>query len=234
MADAPETSPIERPNTYELLAQRLLELIIDGELAVGEPLPSERELVERFHVGRSSVREALRVLESKGLIDGGGKGRFVVSTSPKPLNSSLQVLLELKEADIEELYELREVIEGATVAFAAERRTEDDLTAIAATIDDMAAGLGSPDEYIDADLSFHLAIARAGNNRIAVHMMQAIREILRRGLLRLYAVPGGPERSIAHHRAILEAVAAQDAAAARDRMLEHLRTVSAEVGRTAT
>src|SRR5215203_1176154 len=172
MADAPETSPIERPNTYELLAQRLLELIADGELAVGEPLPSERELVERFRVGRSSVREALRVLESKGLIDGGGKGRFVVSTSPKPLNSSLQVLLELKEADIEELYELREVIEGATVAFAAERRTDDDLTAIAATIDDMAAGLGSPDEYIDADLSFHLAIARAGNNRIAVHMMQ--------------------------------------------------------------
>jgi len=234
MADAAETSPIERPNTYELLAQRLLELIADGELAVGEPLPSERELVERFRVGRSSVREALRVLESKGLIDGGGKGRFVVSTSPKPLNSSLQVLLELKEADIEELYELREVIEGATVAFAAERRTDDDLTAIAATIDDMAAGLGSPDEYIDADLSFHLAIARAGNNRIAVHMMQAIREILRRGLLRLYAVPGGPERSIAHHRAILEAVAARDAAAARDRMLEHLRTVSAEVGRTAT
>jgi len=234
MADATETSPIERPNTYELLAQRLLELIADGELAVGEPLPSERELVERFRVGRSSVREALRVLESKGLIDGGGKGRFVVSTSPKPLNSSLQVLLELKEADIEELYELREVIEGATVAFAAERRTDDDLTAIAATIDDMAAGLGSPDEYIDADLSFHLAIARAGNNRIAVHMMQAIREILRRGLLRLYAVPGGPERSIAHHRAILEAVAARDAAAARDRMLEHLRTVSAEVGRTAT
>src|SRR5215218_2782833 len=81
MADAPETSPIERPNTYELLAQRLLELIADGELAVGEPLPSERELVERFRVGRSSVREALRVLESKGLIDGGGKGRFVVSTS---------------------------------------------------------------------------------------------------------------------------------------------------------
>jgi len=234
MADVTPTSPIERPNTYELLAQRLLELIARGELAVGEPLPSERELVERFRVGRSSVREALRVLESKGLIDGGGKGRFVVSESPNPLNSSLQVLLELKEADVAELYELREVLEGATVAFAAERRTEDDLVAMAEAIDEMAAGLGSPDDYIEADLRFHLAIARAGGNRIAVHMMQAIREILRRGLTRLYSVPGGPERSIAHHRAILEAVAAQDAAAARERMLEHLRTVAAEVGRSGT
>jgi GntR family transcriptional repressor for pyruvate dehydrogenase complex len=126
------------------------------------------------------------------------------------------------------------VLEGATVAFAAERRTDEDLAAIAEAIDEMAAGLGSPDAYIDADLRFHLAIARAGGNRIAVHMMQAIREILRRGLRRLYTVPGGPERSIAHHRAILEAVEAGDAGVARDRMLEHLRVVSAEAGRIET
>jgi GntR family transcriptional regulator, transcriptional repressor for pyruvate dehydrogenase complex len=230
VSDLP-VSPIERPNTYELLAQRLLTLIASGEIAGGEPLPSERELVERFGVGRSSVREALRMLESKGLIDQRGKGRFVVSEPQNPLNSSLQVLLELQEVDMRELFEVREVLEGETAAFAAERRTDEDVLAIAETIDAMAASLHSADSYIDADLQFHLAIARASRNRIALHMMHAIREILRRSLLTLYAVPGGPEGSVAHHRRILDAVIAGDPEAARQRMREHLQIVATEASK---
>src|SRR4051812_35391698 len=124
-------APIERPNTYELLAQRLLALIASGEIGGGEPLPSERELVERYGVGRSSVREALRTLESKGLIHQRGKGRFVAAAPQAPLNSSLQVLLELQEVDRAELFEVREVLEGETAAFAAQRRTDEDILAIA-------------------------------------------------------------------------------------------------------
>jgi GntR family transcriptional repressor for pyruvate dehydrogenase complex len=225
-------SPIERPNTYALLAQRLLDLIASGEIAAGDPLPSERELVERYGVGRSSVREALRVLESKGLIDQKGKGRFVAAEPQNPLNSSLQVLLELQEVSRDELFEVREVLEGATAAFAAERRSDEDVLAIAETIDAMADGLDSADRYIDADLQFHLAIARASRNRIALHMMHAVREILRRSLLALYVVPGGPEGSVAHHRLILEAIVARDPDAARARMREHLQIVAAEAAKS--
>jgi GntR family transcriptional repressor for pyruvate dehydrogenase complex len=224
-------SPIERPNTYELLAQRLLGLIVGGEIPAGGPLPSERELVERYGVGRSSVREALRTLESKGLIHQKGKGRFVAAEPQNPLNTSLQVLLELQEVDRGELFEVREVLEGETAAFAAQRRTEEDILAIAETIDAMASGLDSAEGYIDGDLQFHLAIARASRNRIALHMMHAIREILRRGLLSLYTVPGGPEGSVEHHRLIFEAIVAGDADLARERMREHLRVVSAEAGK---
>ena len=102
-------APIERANTYELLAQRLLALIANRHLATGDPLPSERELVQQFGVGRSSVREALRVLESKGLIDQ-RSNRFVVSEARNPLNSSLQTMLELQEVDVPELFEVREVL----------------------------------------------------------------------------------------------------------------------------
>jgi GntR family transcriptional repressor for pyruvate dehydrogenase complex len=231
MADLLGT-PIERQNTYELLAARLVGLIASGEIAGGQPLPSERELVERFGVGRSSVREALRVLESKGLIDQKGKGRFAAAEPQNPLNTSLQVLLELQEVDRDELFEVREVLEGETAAFAAQRRTDEDVLAIAETIDAMAAGLDSAEQYIDGDLQFHLAIARASRNRIALHMMHAIREILRRSLLTLYTVPGGPEKSIAHHRRILEAIVARDPDAARERMREHLRIVSTEAGKS--
>jgi GntR family transcriptional repressor for pyruvate dehydrogenase complex len=220
-------APIERPNTYELLAQRLLGLIASGEIAGGQPLPSERELVERYGVGRSSVREALRTLESKGLIHQRGKGRFVAAEPQAPLNSSLQVLLELQEVDRNELFEVREVLEGETAAFAAQRRTDEDVLAMAETIDAMASSLDSADSYIDADLQFHLAVARASRNRIALHMMHAIREVLRRSLLTLYSVPGGPQASVAHHRLILDAIVAKDADAARERMREHLRVVAA-------
>jgi GntR family transcriptional repressor for pyruvate dehydrogenase complex len=228
-------STIERPNTYELLAQRLLQLIASREIAPGAPIPSERELVERFGVGRSSVREALRVLESKGLIYQRGKGRFVVSEPRNPLNSSLQVLLELQAVDVDELFEVREVLEGETAAFAAQRRTDEDILAMAASIDAMDSSLvsGSADEYIDADLQFHLALARASRNRIALHMMHAVREILRRSLVTLYDVRGGPARSVAHHRLILDAVVAGDSAEARKRMHEHLWQVKAEAGKAA-
>src|SRR3954470_7925324 len=223
-------TPIERPNTYELLAQRLLGLIASGEIEGGAALPSERELVERYGVGRSSVREALRVLESKGLIHQKGKGRFVAAEPQNPLNTSLQVLLELQEVSPQELFEVRGVLEGETAAFAAVRRTDEGVLAIAEGIDAMAEGLDSAERYIDADLQFHLAIARASRNRIALHMMHAIREILRRSLLSLYEVPGGPEGSLAHHRRILEAVVAGDAGGARASMLEHLRVVAEGAG----
>jgi GntR family transcriptional repressor for pyruvate dehydrogenase complex len=223
-------APIERPNTYELLAQRLLGLIASGEIAGGAALPSERELVERYGVGRSSVREALRTLESKGLIHQRGKGRFVAAEPQAPLNTSLQVLLELQEVDRRELFEIRSVLEGETAAFAAERRSDDDVASIRETIDAMAASLGTADGYIDADLQFHLAIARASGNRIALLMMHAIRDVLRRWLLTLYSVPGGPETSVEHHRKILEAIVARDPEAARCRMHEHLSVVAAGAG----
>ena len=225
-------APIERPNTYELLAQRLLGLIASGEIAGGAPLPSERELVERYGVGRSSVREALRTLESKGLIHQRGKGRFVAAEPQAPLNTSLQLLLQLEEVDRNELFEIRSVLEGETAAFAAERRSDEDVAAIAETVESMAASLDSAESYIDADLQFHIAIARASGNRIALLMMHAIRDVLRRWLLTLYSIPGGPETSVAHHRKILEAIVARDADLARERMRDHLNVVAAGAAET--
>jgi GntR family transcriptional repressor for pyruvate dehydrogenase complex len=219
--------PIERPNTYELLAQRLLDSIASGEIADGDPLPSERELVERFGVGRSSVREALRTLQSKGLIHQRGKGRFVTAEPQAPVSSSLQVLLELHECDRRELFEIRSVLEGETAAFAAERRSDEDLVAIAATVEQMAANLDTAESYIDGDLQFHLAIARACRNRFALHMMHAIRDVLRLSLLAHFEIPGAPETSVAHHRAIYAAIAARDPETARRRMHEHLSGVAA-------
>jgi len=107
----PTYQPVERQKVYELIAENLLAQIAGRSLKPGDALPPERELTQRYQAGRSSVREALRMLESKGLIESVGNGSFAVSSFRNPLNNSLKLLLSLDEANMREIYELRRILE---------------------------------------------------------------------------------------------------------------------------
>jgi GntR family transcriptional repressor for pyruvate dehydrogenase complex len=220
---------IERRKVYELIAEHLQGQIVDRRLKPGHALPTERELSESYRVGRSSVREALRMLESKGLIKDSGGGAFTVAEYGNPLSLSLQLLLTLDEANLLELYEVRKILEVESAGLAAARQTGEDLTRMSAAIDGMVAGLSAQDDYIAADLQFHLAVAAATRNRIALYMMHAIRDPLHRALASIYHIPGSPERSIQQHRDILAAISDRDADAARARMREHLQRVENDI-----
>lgn len=222
-------SPIERRKIYEELADRLIDQMRAGNLKPGDPLPTERELTGSYGVGRSSVREALRMLESQGLIRSIGTGAFVVAEYGNPLNHSLDLLLSLQATNLRELFEVRKILEVECATLAAMRRSARDLAAMAGAIDEMEAGLADQRRYIEADLQFHLTVAAASRNRVALHMMQAIRGLLQDALASIYYIPGSPQRSIAQHRQILSAIAAGDADAARQRMMEHLQRVEGDV-----
>jgi GntR family transcriptional repressor for pyruvate dehydrogenase complex len=226
--------PIARRKTYELVAERLVEMIGEGTLRPGDPLPTERELTDGFQVGRSSVREALRMLESQGVIRGANAGAFAVAEAMNPLNSSLRLLFALDErAGIHDLFELRRILECEAAALAAERRTDEHLQEMDAAIEEMADGLGDAhgDRFIDADLRFHLALAGATGNRVVLHSMHAVRDVLRRALMTVYTIPRSPESAVVEHRAIREAVAAGDADVARREMAAHLARVETDVDR---
>jgi GntR family transcriptional repressor for pyruvate dehydrogenase complex len=220
--------PIERRNVYELVAERLLERINERGLRPGDALPTERELTEAYRVGRSSVREALRMLQSSGVISPAGKGVFVVAEYATPLNYSLHLLVTLDEANLLELFEVRKILEGETAL----RGNDEDLGRMGRAIEDMVAGLSAQDRYIAADLQFHLTIAASTRNRIALRMMQAIRGLLQRALASVYQIPGSPERSIEQHRTILEAVTRRDPDGARRAMLDHLLRVERDIQHT--
>jgi GntR family transcriptional repressor for pyruvate dehydrogenase complex len=222
-------SPIERRKVYAQIAERLFEQIGAGHLRPGDPLPTERQLTQSFHVGRSSVREALRILESQGVIRPIDSGAFVVADAGNPLNHSLDLLLTLQGASLRELFEVRKIFEGESAALAAARRTDSEFAAMAAAVDDMAEGLQAQERYIEADLRFHLTIAAATHNRMALHMMQAIRAPLQRALGSIFFIPGSPQRSIAQHRQILQAIRLGDAIAARQCMREHLARVEGDI-----
>jgi GntR family transcriptional repressor for pyruvate dehydrogenase complex len=220
--------PIAKRKTYELIADQLLGEI-GTRLQPGDPLPTERELTASFKVGRSSVREGLRMLESKGVIESVGNGTFVVSELRSPLNRSLELLLSLEEGNLRELYELRRMLEGEAAGLAAARRSDEDLATMAEAIEDMATGLDDRDTYAAADVRFHVAVAAATGNRVALHAMHAIRDLLERALEQVYGIPGSAARSLEQHRQILAAVAAGDAAEARGRMRTHLTRVEREI-----
>jgi DNA-binding FadR family transcriptional regulator len=221
---APVPTPIARRTTYELVAEHLLALIGERQLRPGDAVPTERELTERYHVGRSSVREALRVLESNGVIRS-ARGGFVVAEASRPFNKSLQLLLTLEEANLRELFELRRILEVETAALAATRRRRTHLTQLARAIEEMERGLDNEDRYIAADVQFHLVLAEATGNAFVQHIMLAIRDLLRRALSTIYRIPASAAQSIDDHRAILDAVDSRDPAAARAAMREHLDAV---------
>jgi GntR family transcriptional regulator, transcriptional repressor for pyruvate dehydrogenase complex len=221
--------PIERKKVYELVAERLVQEISDRRLNPGDELPRERHLAEAYGVGRSSVREALRMLESRGLIASPGGGRLVVADYANPLNQSLTLLLRMHDGDLGELFEIRRILEVESAGLAAQRRTTEDLEAMRAAQLSMEDGIASAARYVDGDVRFHLAVAAATHNRVATYMMQAIRDVLHRALLSIYRIQGSPERSLGQHRQILNAIASRRSDQARERMRQHLLRVELDV-----
>ena len=221
--------PIARRKTYELVAERLLELISSRRLGPGHVLPPERELVQLYAVGRSSIREALRMLESKGVIRSQGNGAFAVAEFRNPLDNSLDFLIAVDEVDYGELFEVRRILEGEAAALAATRRRRPQLALLDAAVEEMEAGLSSEEQFIAADLRFHLTVAAATRNRVIVHLMDAIRTRLQRSLSSAYHIAGSPERAVEMHRLITESIAARHPEQARQLMQEHVARVERDI-----
>jgi GntR family transcriptional regulator, transcriptional repressor for pyruvate dehydrogenase complex len=225
-------TPIARRKVYEQVAEQLLGQIGARRLKPGDVLPPERELTETFGVGRSSIREALRMLESQGVISAVNGGSFVVADAASPLNSSLRLMFTLDDrTGLHDLFELRGILEGEAAALAAERRGDQHLDEMEAAIEEMAESLADSgaDRFIEADLRFHLAVAEATGNRLVLHSMQAVRDVIRRALITVFVIPQSPESAVVEHRAIKAAIASGDPAAARREMSNHLVRVESDV-----
>jgi len=223
---------VSRRKVYEQVAEQLLGQIGARRLKPGDVLPSERELTASFGVGRSSIREALRMLESQGVIGAVNGGSFVVADAANPLNSSLRLMFTLDDrTGIHDLFELRRILEVEAAALAAERHSVHHLAEMEAAIEEMAGSLldTGGDSFIEADLRFHLAVAEATGNRLVLHSMQAVRDVIRRALMTVFVIPQSPESAIVEHRAITAAVASGDPARARQEMSNHLVRVESDV-----
>jgi GntR family transcriptional repressor for pyruvate dehydrogenase complex len=221
-------APIERRKVYEQVSERL-KTHINTALQSGDALPSERELAERFGVGRSSIREALRMLESRGLIESRGSGTFVVAAWRNPFQEPLSLVVTGEDVNRMQLFEVRRMLEAESAALAAKRRTLGDLEQMDEATDEMEAAIRSADEFIAADISYHLVIAEATGNPLLLRLMEAIRERLTVSFGTVFRFPGGPARSVEQHRLITQAIAEQNAERARKLMTQHILRVEQEL-----
>jgi len=219
--------PIQSERLYERIVEQIEKRIVAGDLKVGDQLPPERELAEKFAVSRTAVREAVKTLREKGLIEiRPGRGTFVTDGTHSAVRQSLSLLMKFGSGKgVANLVEVREILEPEIAALAATRITDEYISAMAEAIKIMDGALDKVDIFVEADLDFHLALAEATENPIIPLLMDSIIDLLREQRKRTGSAANGLARGQSHHRAIMEAVIRHDPEAARIAMQSHLQQV---------
>lgn len=217
--------PIQSERLYERIVDQIERRILAGDLKIGDQLPAERELAEQFAVSRTAVREAIKALREKGLVEIRlGRGTFVTSGAAGAVRRSLGLLLKTENGFVN-LEEVREILEPEIAALAATRISEEYITAMTEAVETMDTALDNVEIFVEADLDFHLALAEATQNPIIPSLMDSIIDLLREQRKRTGNVEGGLARGQYHHKKILEAVIQHDPQAARKAMQDHLQQV---------
>jgi GntR family transcriptional repressor for pyruvate dehydrogenase complex len=216
-----------RERLYEQVADHIEDLVSTGKLQVDDRLPPERDLAEKLGVARGVVREAVKVLDARGLVRvEPGRGTFVTEGSAESISEHVSRLFRMGRLTYEDLIEVRKVLEVEIAYFAAGRADLDNLEMMRQAIEQMDQRLDNPEEYIEADLSFHLALARATQNGMFLLLIEVIVDFLQKSRRLIFQVPGAPQRGQVWHRRILQAVEEGDPDAAADAMRNHMQQVA--------
>jgi GntR family transcriptional repressor for pyruvate dehydrogenase complex len=212
---------------YQQIVEQIEQSIRTGQLKPGDQLPAERDLAERFGVSRTAVREAVKALCEKGLVEAlPGRGTFVIDATSQVIKQSLDLLINISTPEgLAHLEDVREIFEPEIAARAAIRAEPKQLAAMREAIEAMDRSLDDADAYIEADLDFHLALAEAAQNPLVLTLIDSIVGLLRAQRTRVFHAADGPARGQHHHRRLLHAVERHDPEAARTAMQAHLEQV---------
>ncbi|MBI1846646.1 MAG: FadR family transcriptional regulator [Candidatus Rokubacteria bacterium] len=218
--------PVKSTRIYEEIVRQVKAMIAEGRLKSGDRLPPERDLAEKFVVSRTSVREALRALESLGLIEiRAGEGTFVRGGSVEALIEPLALVLLSQREAIGELFEARRLLEPAIAALAARRATPDEVAEMARILEAQAREIAGGGTGLTQDAAFHAAIASAAHNRAITRIVHAIMDLLSQSREESLNTPGRPTRSHQDHRRVLDAITRRDPDEAARAMADHVAAV---------
>ena len=215
--------PIKKAKVYEEIVAKIKDMVEKGRFKSGDQLPVERELAEVFRVSRSSVREALRSLESQGFIESRqGDGTYIARQPVETLVSPLASVIFTEKDDQMELFEMRRRIEPDLAYLAAERATEEEIAMMEKTLALQEEQIARGEYGTDVDRNFHYIMARAAKNKVLLRITDNVMDLLAESREQYLQVEGRPQRSILRHREVLEAIRARDPKRAEECMLEHL------------
>ncbi len=217
--------PVRKVNLPNLVVERIKDLIADGQLKPGNQLPAERQLTQELGVGRSTIREAVRILEALGIVEvRPGHGTFVREKTEDITDTPLSTWLLLHREDLLEHFEVRQVIEPGAAYLAAQRATREDIQAMHKTVEEMKAKINKGDlaGVILADSNFHHKVSKATHNRTLMYLMDTFVKHLKEGWKASLRIPDRAQKSIPEHEEILHAIEKGKPEAARQAMEQHL------------
>ncbi len=225
-------SRIEHSRTADEVVEQIEALILEGVLRTGDRLPGERELARQFEVSRPILRDALKALETRGLLaTRHGGGTHVADVIGQVFSRPVMDLFSTHRKAASDYLEYRREIEGIAADYAARRATRDDialLDSIMARMDE-AHRTGDFDDEAEVDVEFHHAVGECAHNIILLHTLRSCYRLLSDGVFRhrllVFTLPGVREELLAQHRAIHHAVKAGDPAAARKAAMDHITYV---------
>ncbi|WP_182046630.1 FadR/GntR family transcriptional regulator [Curtobacterium sp. ME26] len=212
------------------VARQLVTLLTTGELAPGSRLPSERVIAEQLGVGRSAVREALAALEILGIVQiRPGSGTYLQGGTSDLLPTTLSWGLMLASNRTRELLEVRSSLERTAAILAAQRADAAQLDELQEYLERQRITLDDPQAFIEADVRFHVLLARAAGNEVLADLLQSLRSMLSVWVGRRVRTRQATEAAYEEHRAILDAVRLGDVAATQRAMDDHMATASARI-----
>jgi len=199
-------------------------LIVQNRLQPGDRLLAERELARQFGVSRTVIREAVRALTAKGLLEvHAGSGTIVRAPTAQNVSQSMTLYLRGSQSqhDFGKVLEVRSVLEVEIAGFAAERRTTNDIERMVATLQ-RSDQVVTRETFVSWDMEFHLLLAQATHNELFTLLLDSVTEAMRQLRQMAFDITGAPTRAYKYHNAILEQVKMGDRKGARQAMREHL------------
>jgi DNA-binding FadR family transcriptional regulator len=227
-------SPVNVGRISEIIVDQIRSLMRQGQLKPGDRLPPERDLCERFGVSRVTVREALRMLESSGLVQirvGARGGAFVTAPSSARVGEGLTDMLTLSAISAADVTEVRMVLEIGIMPIVCERATDEDLADLAEICRRSEAALQAGEYSMGLSLEFHTRVAQATHNPAVVMLAESFRGPVLMSLEQAHEVaPQMGDRGTTEHEHLIEAIRRRDPQAATDIMREHLERTASRVG----
>jgi GntR family transcriptional regulator, transcriptional repressor for pyruvate dehydrogenase complex len=218
--------PVMVPKASDVLASQLREQILNGDLAEGAPLPAERELVRQTQMSRATVREALRILEVQNLVRvkaGRAGGAFVQRPTTTSMANSVSMLIRGRRITLVDLMETREAIEPFCALVAAREHTTADLVELERANLAMAMAGDDLEIFLQANLDWHVGVARASHNELLIGLMMALSEAIYAGTEDAAFIDDDVRAVTGRaHEAITAAIRARDSLAASRRMRGHV------------
>ena len=225
----PVYQPIKQTKVSTLIVDQIKDHIVHGELSPGDPLPSERELMKSFSVSRSSLREALKILDAMGFVTIEQRKRTRVrSLVPESFVEPIHTLLKEDMETVVEVIEVRKCMETWNAYYAAERATDVEIQRLERNVESMNSNIKQKKTLIKDDASFHLIISEMTHNKIQSHLMSSIYEMIQNSVGICYE-ENDTAQIFDEHRNIFLAIKQKDSKLAQIQMGHHLNSVQTRI-----